>query len=98
MKDINKIKPKKPFLIKRKNQYTTNEKKQARIIANHFKKQFKKGRPQHPDLQSTPTKILFSKVEISIVINQMKSNKNKNAGRDGIKAELLEFGTKKLAK
>ena len=43
MKYINKIEPKVPQLnIKHKNRYTANEKKQAQIIANHFKKQFEK--------------------------------------------------------
>ena len=46
MKYINKIEPKVPQLnIKHKNRYTANEKKQAQIIANHFKKQFEKEKP-----------------------------------------------------
>lgn len=42
MKDINKIKPKKPFLIKQEKQYATKKKKQVRMIANHFKNNSKK--------------------------------------------------------
>ena len=42
MKDINKIKPKKPFLIKHENQYATKKKKQVRMIANYFKNNSKK--------------------------------------------------------
>lgn len=51
MNDKNKI----------KTQYTANEDKQARIIANHFKKQFRKDKSPRPDQQPTPMKIPFSK-------------------------------------
>ena len=82
MKDINKMKPKTSLLIKHENQYTTIEKKQARIIANHIKKRFKKDNPPCPDLQPTPMKIPFSAEELSIVINQLKNKEG--AERDGI--------------
>ena len=68
MKDINKMKPKTSLLIKHESQYTTIEKKQARIIANHIK--------------PTPMKIPFSTEDISIVINQLKNKEG--AERDGI--------------
>lgn len=51
MNDKNKI----------KTQYTANEDKQARIIANHFKKQFRKDKSPRLDQQPTPMKIPFSK-------------------------------------
>ena len=77
MKYINKIEPKVPQLnIKHKNRYTANEKKQAQIIANHFKKQFEKEKPPSHYLQLTPMKIPFSKEEISVVMNQLKNKES----------------------
>lgn len=51
MKEIYMIKLKSPLIIKHKNKYATKEKKQARIIANHFKNQFKKEKPRRSDIQ-----------------------------------------------
>lgn len=45
LKKIKKIKSKSVLVINHKNQYTANEWKQVRIIANHFTKQFKKDKP-----------------------------------------------------
>ena len=86
---INKINLKTPLLIKFKKQYTANRKKQAIAIAN----QFKKDKLSPPDLQPAPMKVLFSKEEMSIVINQLKNNKS--ARRHGIEAE---FRTEELGK
>ena len=65
--------PKTLLLNKRKTQCTANEKKQARIIANHYKKQFKKDKPPRPNLEPTQMKIPFSKEKISIVIINSKT-------------------------
>ena len=46
MKKIKKIKSKPVLVIYHKNQYTANEWKQVRIIANHFTKRFKRDKPQ----------------------------------------------------
>ena len=46
MKKIKKIKSKPVLVINHKNQYTANEWKQVRIIANHFTKRFKRDKPQ----------------------------------------------------
>ena len=41
-RDMNKIKPKTLLPVKHKSQFCENEKKQAKITANYFKKQLKK--------------------------------------------------------
>ena len=41
-------------------------------------------------------KLVFSEEEISLVIKQIKNIKS--AGRNGIKAELLKYGAKEIAK
>ena len=79
-----------PLLIKLKKQYTAN-KKQARTIANHFKKQLKKRQTTTSRSTTNTNKIPFSKEDISVVIDQLKNNKS--TGRHGIKAELLKFKT-----
>ena len=72
---INKIKPKTLLSVKHKNQYTENEKKQTRILANYVKKQLRKDKPLHPDLQTTPTRKMFSKEDVSQeVINPFSTN------------------------
>lgn len=64
MKKIKKIKSKPVLVINHKNQYTANEWKQVRIIANHFTKRFKRDKPQTTMFRSsTQMKIPFSKEE-----------------------------------
>ena len=58
---INKIKPKTLLSVKHKNQYTENEKKQTRILANYVKKQLRKDKPLHPDLQQHQREKCFQK-------------------------------------
>ena len=42
IKNLSKMKPKTPLLIKGINKYTANKKQQVKLIAKHFQKQFNK--------------------------------------------------------
>ena len=49
-----------------------------------------------PNIPPTAMKIPFTSEEIETAIKQLQSNKS--AGRDNVKAELLKYGTKDIAK
>lgn len=74
LKDINKSKPKTSLINKHENQCTANKKKQARTIANHFKKAIGKRRITTSTPTAKTNERKFSKEEITIVIRQLKYN------------------------
>ena len=80
IKDLNKMKPKTPLLIKTENGYTANEQDQTKLIAKYFEKQFYKNWSPLPNIPPKEMKIPFNNKEIQIAINQLQNNKS--AGRD----------------
>ena len=75
IKDLNKIKPKTPVLIKNENRYTANEQEQTKLIASYFEKQFHKNQLLLPNIPPTAMKIPFTSEEIETAIKQLQNNK-----------------------
>ena len=97
IKDLNKMKPKTPLLIKNDNQFTANENEQANLIAEYFKTQFCKNQPSAlPDIEPTEMRTPFTEHEIKNSIKCLRNNKSK--GKDGVKAELLKYGADEIRK
>ena len=90
IKDLNRIKPKSPLLIKSQHGLTANENEQTEIITSYFKTQFCKDTNKVPDVLPTEMRTAFTTNEISNAISQLRNNKS--TGKDGVKAELLKYG------
>ena len=91
IKEIQRQKPKIPLLIKTETGgFTINEKKQAEIIAAHFKKQFSKNTQVLNKIHSQPTAMNqpFTAEKIKSAIRSLRNNRS--AGGDQIKAEVLK--------
>lgn len=69
---------------------TANKKEQSTIIADFFRKQFKKDVESITSIQPTAMRIPFNTREISQAISSLKNNRS--AGKDNIRAELLKYG------
>lgn len=80
MKKIKKIKSKPVLVINHKNQYTANEWKQVRIIANHFTKRFKRDKPQTTMFRSsinTNENTIFKRRKYPQLLTDSKTRRSK---------------------
>ena len=89
IKNLSKMKPKTPLLIKEINKYTANKKQQVKLIAKHFQKQFNKDRPPLPEIPPTSMKTPFTREKVQAAIKQLQNRKT--AGRNNIKVALLKY-------
>jgi len=84
VKNINRMEPQQPLLIRGENGLTTNSTEQAKIVAEHFRNTFFKNAEPMDNIPETPIRTPFTVIEINKAVNKIK---NKNPGYD----EILEL-------
>ena len=94
VKNIKKLTPKQPLLLKSENGLTANEQQQAQIVANFFKEQFFKNSQPMPNIIPTAMKSPFTAKEIKKASSKLKNNKS--PGVDNITAEFIKYGPDQL--
>ena len=89
MKQMQKMRPKIPLLIKtEKGNLTANEKQQSSLIKDYFEAQFFKSNNIVEKVKKHQMTKPFTSNEIKIAVKTLQNNKCE--GSDGIKAELLK--------
>ena len=95
VKNLKRMKPQKPLLIKTKGGLSTSdEKEQANIIAEHFKKIFFKNAETYPNITPVPMSQPFTKEEVKEAVKGMKNGKS--PGIDEVNVELIKYATQEI--
>ena len=89
VKNINKMRPKQPLVIKSDEGLTTNGETQTKIIAKYFSDIFWKDDKPMPDLRPTVMSNPFTSDEIKKAMSKMKMSKS--SGCDEIPVELIMY-------
>ena len=87
VKNIKKMRPKQPLVIKSDKELPTNCETQTKIIAKYFNDIFWKDAEAIPDLRPTVMFNPFTSDEIKKAVSKMKMNKS--PGCDEIPVELI---------
>ena len=95
VKNLKRMKPQKPLLIETKGGLSTSdEKEQANIIAEHFKKIFFKNAETYPKITPVPMSQPFTKEEVNEAVRSMKNGKS--PGIDEVNVELIKYATQEI--
>ena len=94
VKQMKKMKPRKPLLVKTENGLTANEQVQANLIANYFHKVFYKNAEPIPTLQPRKMKNPFTAGEIENAAKRLKNNTS--PGIDNITSEMIKYAPKEI--
>ena len=94
VKNLQRITPSKPLLVKTECGLTANDEQQAKIIASHFKQQFFRNATPLPNIQPGEMRIPFTAEEVKKASSTLKNNKS--PGCDGIIAEMIKYGPDEL--
>ena len=90
VKHLQRTKPKSQFLIKNdKGMLRSDQKEQANIIVNHFKKLFVIDAQNYPPITPPQMHSLFTAIEVTIAVHRMKNNKS--PGQDQVNVELIKY-------
>lgn len=94
IKELKRLKPKTPLLIKTEQGLTANEEKQTEIIAKYFKDQFHKNAEKIPNKTPQKMRTPFTADEIKNAV--MKMRNGTTPGVDKVTPEMIKYGPKEL--
>ena len=90
VKQLKRMKPKVPLLIKTENGLTANEEKQAEIIAKYFKTQFFKDAEPIPHKNPVKMQVPFTELEVKEA--SMKLKNGTSIFTDNVTTEMVKYG------
>ena len=94
VKELKRMKPIKPLLLKDGDSLTANPESQVAIIQEHFQRQFNQGREPTPNLTPTAMRHPFTSGEICMA--KAKLRNGRSPGYDNVIAEYIKYAPKEV--